>query len=304
VSESGPTWVAGQTPDGKRIREFAFDAAGSVTSTQPFVEYNGTGFATVAALTAGPDGLYFSDLYPEQSSPIGHGANIYRISYTGTAAIGAQVTDEAAHSVRFSSLVTVPGATNLTWTFGDGTSNSEPNPVHIFASNGPFEVKLAVTGASNQVIDDFTRVQFPNAPGIGLVATYSDGSGAQVVRLDGNIDFDWSDEMPPVPAEAFKVVWTGEIVATISALYTFDVNATGTATLRIDGKTVIEGDDPDMTNPIFLEAGHHYTFNLEAVDNAPTGVTQLLWTALGMPSAVVPKEAFYTSSNRRRAVGH
>jgi glucose/arabinose dehydrogenase len=304
VSESGPTWVAGQTPDGKRIREFAFDAAGNVTSTEPFVEYNGTGFATVAALTAGPDGLYFSDLFPEQGSPIGHAANIYRISYTGTVSIGAQVTDSATRSVRFSSTVTVPGATSLTWTFGDGTSSSEPNPVHLFASNGPFEVKLSVTGASNQVVDNYTRVQFPNAPGVGLVATYSDGSGTQVVRLDDNIDFDWRDETPPVPAQTFTVVWTGEIVATISALYTFDVNTTGTATLRIDGKAVIEGDAAGMTNPIFLEAGHHYTFNLETVDNAPNGVTQLLWTALGMPSAVVPKEAFYTSLTRRRAAGH
>ncbi len=304
VSESGPTWVQGQTLDGKRIREFVFDAAGNVLSTKPFVEYNGTGFATVAALTAGPDGLYFSDLFPEQGSPIGHSANIYRISYSGTVAIGAEVTDAAARSVRFSSTVTVPGATNLTWMFGDGSSSKEANPVHVFPSNGPFEVKLSVTGASNQVIDNYTRVQFPDAPGVGLVATYSDASGMQVVRLDGNIDFDWLDKTPPVPSESFTVVWTGEIVATISALYTFDMRTTGTAILSIDGKTVIEGDDPGMTNPIFLEAGHHYTFNLDTVDNVPTGVTQLLWTAPGMPSAIVPKEAFYTPSGRRRAAGH
>jgi hypothetical protein len=201
-------------------------------------------------------------------------------------------------------VVTVPGATNLTWTFGDGTSSSELNPVHVFASNGPFEVKLSVTGASNQVIDNFTRVQFPNGPGAGLVATYSDASGVQVVRVDGNIDFDWRDETPPVPAEAFTAVWAGEIVATISAFYTFDVHTTGTPILLIDGKPVIEGDDPGMTNPIFLEAGHHYTFNLQTIDNAPSGVTQLLWSALGMPAAVVPREAFYSAVTRRRAAGH
>jgi hypothetical protein len=126
----------------------------------------------------------------------------------------------------------------------------------------------------------------------------------QVVRLDDNIDFDWRDEAPPVPAESFTVVWTGENVATVSALYTFDVNTMGTATLRIDGKTVIEGDAPGMTNPIFLEAGRHYTFSLEAVDNAPTGVTQLLWSALGMPASVVPKAAFYSVVTRRHAAGH
>ena len=303
VSESGPTWVQGQTPDGKRIREFVFDAGGKVVSTKPFVEYAGTGFATVAALAAGPDGLYFSDLFPDQGSPIGHSANVYRISYAGTVTIGAEVTDQAARSVKFSSMVTVPGAMNLTWLFGDGSSSTEANPVHVFPSNGPFEVKLSVTGATNQVVDNYTRVQFPDAPGVGLVATYSDAAGAKVVRLDDNIDFDWLDESPPVPAEVFKVVWTGEIVVAVSAFYTFDVRTAGSANLRIDDKPVI-GDSAAVTNPIFLEAGHHYTFNLETVDNAPTGVTQLLWTAPGMPPAVVPKEAFYTSSNRRRAVGH
>jgi glucose/arabinose dehydrogenase len=304
VSESGPTWVPGQTPDGKRIREFAFDAGGKVLSTKPFVEYAGTGYATVAALAAGPDGLYFSDLYPDQGSPIGHGANVYRVSYTGTVAIGAEVTDEAARRVKFSSLVTVPGATNLTWTFGDGSSTTEANPVHVFPSNGPFEVKLSVTGAANQVVDNDTRVQFPDAPGVGLMATYSDADGAHVVRLDDNIDFDWLDEAPPVPANVFRVVWTGEIVTAVSALYTFDVHTNGSAKLRIDDRLVIGDGVPAATNPIFLEAGHHYKFNLETVDNAPTGVTQLLWTAPGMPPAVVPKEAFYTSSTRRRAVGH
>src|SRR6185295_7109187 len=53
----------------------------------PLITYNGTGKATGAALAAGPDGLYFSDLYPDQnfSSPLVGGANILRISYgTGT----------------------------------------------------------------------------------------------------------------------------------------------------------------------------------------------------------------------------
>jgi glucose/arabinose dehydrogenase len=304
VSESGPTWVPGQTPDGKRIREFVFDAGGKVVSTQLFVEYTGTGFATVAALAAGPDGLYFSDLFPEQGSPIGHGANIYRVSYAGSVMIGAEVTDEAARIVRFSSVVTVPGATGLTWMFGDGSSSTEANPVHVFPSNGPFEVKLSVTSAANQVVDNYTRVQFPDAPGVGLVATYSDASGARVVRLDGNIDFNWLDETPPFPAVVFKVVWTGEIVVTVSALYTFDVRTAGPAILRIDDKPVIGGAVPPISNPIFLDAGHHYTFNLETEDNEPTGVTRLLWTAPGMPPVAVPKEAFYASSNRRRAARH
>jgi glucose/arabinose dehydrogenase len=304
VSESGPTWVAGQTPNGKRIREFAFDESGHVVSTEPFIEYAGAGYSTVAALAAGPDGLYFSDLYPDQGSPIDHSASVYRVSYVGTVMIGAEVSDAKSHTVRFLSNVSVPGASGLTWSFGDGSTSTEANPVHTFASNGPFDVRLSVTNAKQQIIDDYTRVQFPEAPGIGLVATYSDASGKQLVRLDDNIDFDWQVEAPPFPEEVFKVSWTGEIVVAVSGLYTFDVRTAGTAVLRIDNKTLIGEDVSSTANPIRLEAGQHYSFTLEISDNAPTGMTQLLWSASGMPSRVVPKAAFYASSIRRRAVGH
>jgi glucose/arabinose dehydrogenase len=304
VSESGPTWVAGQTPDGKRIREFAFDAGGHVTESEPFVEYAGTGYSTVAAVAAGPDGLYFSDLFPAQGSPIGHGASVYRVTYAGAVSIGANVMDQRARTVRFSSGVTVPGARNLSWSFGDGTNSSEPGPIHTFSSNGPFEVRLSVTNAAQQVIDSYTRVQFPDAPGAGLVATYSDASGNQLVRLDSNIDFNWNSAAPPFPHEVFSAVWTGEIVATVSGSYTFGVNSGGSVVLRIGNKTIIGDDVSAASNPIHLEAGQHYTFNLQAVDNSPNGMTQLLWSTPGMPLSVVPKDAFYPSLNRRHSVAH
>jgi len=39
----------------------------------------------LVGLTAGPDGLYFSDLYKDLNyvSPIDRGANIYRLKYIG-----------------------------------------------------------------------------------------------------------------------------------------------------------------------------------------------------------------------------
>ena len=80
VSESGPTYALGQQTNGKRISEFKLDANGNVVgSPTTFVQYVGTGRATVAGLAAGPDGLYFTELYKDQNvvTPIDAGAECF-----------------------------------------------------------------------------------------------------------------------------------------------------------------------------------------------------------------------------------
>ncbi len=84
VTESGPTWAEGPQSLGKRVVQFDV-ADDGLTASEPrtLVEYVGVGRATAVALAAGPDGLYFSDLYKDLDylSPFDRGANIYRISY-------------------------------------------------------------------------------------------------------------------------------------------------------------------------------------------------------------------------------
>jgi glucose/arabinose dehydrogenase len=89
VSESGPTWASGPVGEfGKRISEFALDLNGNLLSGYPrtLIEYSGTGKATIAGLAAGPDGLYFTDLYVDQSfdTAVARGANVLRIRYVGS----------------------------------------------------------------------------------------------------------------------------------------------------------------------------------------------------------------------------
>ena len=306
VTESGPTWVSGSTERGKRIREFAFDASGHVISTRPFLEYAGSGHATVAALAAGPDGLYFSDLFPDQGSPIGHDANVYRIRYIGRVVIAAAVADEAPRTVRFSANVTVPDYRGLTWDFGDGTTSSELSPMHTFAANGPYDVKLSVVGEHDSVFEDYKRVQFPNVAGSGLVATYTDAQGGRFSRIDPQVNFDWQFDAPPIAADSLNIIWTGGIAASISGLYAFDLHTDGNGVLRIDGRTVIDTRSHDasaVTNPILLEAGRRYSFLLECDDTPMAGFTQLLWSVDGLPARVVPSTAFYPVTGRHRAVG-
>jgi glucose/arabinose dehydrogenase len=87
VTESGPTYATGPQVNGKRIVEFAPDPVTGEIGGHPhdLVEYTGTGKATALGLAAGPDGLYFTELYKDQdySSPIDPGARLFRIRYTG-----------------------------------------------------------------------------------------------------------------------------------------------------------------------------------------------------------------------------
>lgn len=81
VSEAGETYSLGPGARGKRITEYVLDAQGNlVTGPVDFVRYTGAGRSTVVGLAAGPEGLYFTDLYPESgSNPLVAGANLLRV---------------------------------------------------------------------------------------------------------------------------------------------------------------------------------------------------------------------------------
>ena len=84
VSESGPTYAPGAQANGKRIVEFVLDANGNrVSGPTALVEYTGTGRSTIVGLAAGPDGLYFTELYEDtgDNGPTAVGARVYRVRY-------------------------------------------------------------------------------------------------------------------------------------------------------------------------------------------------------------------------------
>ncbi len=90
VTESGPTFGQGAQVLGKRIVEFVFaPTTGTLVSgPAPLVEYTGSGYATAVGIAAGPDGLYFSELYKDINTvtpivPTVRGANILRVRYVG-----------------------------------------------------------------------------------------------------------------------------------------------------------------------------------------------------------------------------
>ena len=86
VSESGPTYATGPQTNGKRIVEFALDAAGNrIGDPTTLIEYRGTGQSSIVGLAAGPDGLYFTELYEDSGAngATGVGARVFRVRYVG-----------------------------------------------------------------------------------------------------------------------------------------------------------------------------------------------------------------------------
>jgi len=101
VTESGPTYAYGQNSQGKRITEWILDANGAlVAGPIPFVEYTGSRRATVCGLEAGPDGLYFTDLYADASnSPTASGANLLRVFWRSVPDCNGNGADDACDLV-------------------------------------------------------------------------------------------------------------------------------------------------------------------------------------------------------------
>jgi glucose/arabinose dehydrogenase len=155
VTESGPTNAPGPQALGKRISELILDADGSLQGGPlPLVEYIGAGRGTAVGLAAGPDGLYFTDLYKNfgTSTPTAPGASVFRVFWTGIADFDADVMSGSAFlPVRFRDLSDLPGATAWHWEFGDGTSSDERSPLHVYQSGGSFDVRLTVTTPAGQV---------------------------------------------------------------------------------------------------------------------------------------------------------
>ncbi len=178
VTESGPTYAPGPQLLGKRISEFVFDLDGNLVSgPAPLIEYSGAGRATATALAAGPDGLYFADLYKDfgAASPIDRGANVFRVRWNGIADFSSPTgtTGGAPWTVEFEDLSDVPAPTAWHWDFGDGASSDQRNPTHTYLLPGAYDVRLTVTGSAGPavrqkpayvVVGPATRVLVPLAP--------------------------------------------------------------------------------------------------------------------------------------------
>ncbi len=159
VTESGPTAGVGPWAQGKRIVEFQLHSnpdispgLAKLSGPTTLVEYTGSGRATALGLAAGPDGLYFTDLYKDFGGMTEAGGNVLRVRFTGVGSITGTVRDLGGAPISGATVSTSPGNYMAT-TLANGTYTI-PN---VFT--GTYTVTAQKPGYSTETVPAVQVVQ-------------------------------------------------------------------------------------------------------------------------------------------------
>ncbi len=142
-----PLHVTFQSESNGTISEWKWDFGDSSTGTGETVTHTYTrpGTYSVSLMVRGPDGTSVEmreNLITAGTSLTPPQARFRTDKRTGYAPLTVQFTDQSLGKV-----------TDWKWDFGDGSSATEKNPVHVFNETGVFSVSLTVSGPTgiNQV---------------------------------------------------------------------------------------------------------------------------------------------------------
>ena len=340
VTLSGSTYAAGPLQRSKGIVEFpdlqSVGPDGKLTESPSFlVKYNGTGRATTVALAAGPDGLYFSDLYEDTGAngATTPGANIYRIRYVGDAG-GMLPTIANPATANPDDLLTGTttqldvlgaddgGESNLTYTWGlignppasvtfsDNGTNSAKNTTANFTTNGTYQFYVAIRDVAGQSAISTVTVtvrSFLTDTGNGLTARYYDDinlTNLFQTRIDATIDFDWGADapLPGMGSDTFSVRWVGFVLPRFSETYTFTTTTDDGVRLWVETLATpvidrwMDQSATSWTGTVTLNAGQLYLIRMDYYENGGAAVSRLEWQSDSQPREVVPQGRLYAST--------
>jgi len=197
------------------IKRLTLDPNGNVTGSFNFEPPDGTPdgpFGDIVYLGQGPDdALYYVDLgFSDTTGQTGI-SKIRRIRFISSnqppaVAASAQPTSGPAPlTVSFSTAGTVdPEGDPLSyvWDFGDSTTSTEANPIHTYATSGPFSARVAVSDGNSTTLSAPIAISVGSPP-TPVISSPTDGA---LFRAGDPIAFsgDASDaEDGPLPASAF-----------------------------------------------------------------------------------------------------
>lgn len=309
VSNSGPTYGEGPQAYGKRIQEFVLDpkTGERIGGPTTLVEYTGIGRASVGGLAAGPDGLYFTDIYRDDGvgGPAARGANVYRVRSLDSVNFSADVhvACSAPLTVQFTDRTTGGPPIFWLWLLGDGEISLEQNPQHTYAQAGTYDVTLIVIDAEGTP-RWVTRPAYVGAGRVGLRAEgYAIGafdeiyqySGPRQARVDPTVDsaIGGGLEFPELGTTHFFTRWTGQLQSLDAGSYTFSTVSDDGIRLWVDNQLLIDNwiahDPTTDTATITLAADQAYDIRLDYYQSTGTGEARLRWTPPGQAEQVIPQ---------------
>lgn len=275
-TESGPTWAAGPQENGKSISSIGISADGRKLDSgrQVFVEYDGSGRASAAGIAAGPDGLYFTNLYKDfdYESPIDRGAEVYRVRWTGYADFDVQFASADALTVDFEDATVARGINSWTWDFGDGTGSSEPAPRHRYGREGSYIVRLTARGLG----ETFVRTKKIRAGGSDE-KLHGSFIGSDTLWDESQLVRAWGE------SESFTVRWRGTLRPRFSETYRLRSSSSGVTRIFVNGQPVEEG--------IELEAGQAYPVVVDFEHRGGNAFLTVFWESDSQGSLAIPRSS-------------
>jgi WD40 repeat protein len=162
----------------------------------------------------------------------------------------------------------------------------------------PWEKAITFTAGTRLRVAPDLELDTPGDDGRGLLAEYfagDDFSNKVLTRIDPRIHFLW-DRDPPhadVPADHFKVRWTGYIKTPRPGRYRLAADADDRLTVTIDDKTVFDAEHGDASGEVDLTDRPHPII-VEYGDWDLEAYTVLAWSLPGIfAQQAVPAEAFF-----------
>jgi hypothetical protein len=131
------------------------------------------------------------------------------------------------------------------------------------------------------------------SPGGGLFGVVTFRGGRRQERLDGTIATgNFSDELQS-EGEPYGAVWRGSLVAPASGGYAMGLRASGSAELKLDGRSVLRSEgarDKTVRASVALGAGEH-AVELSFEASVEPARLEWTWTPPGGEISVVPQSA-------------
>ncbi len=192
----------------------------------------------------------------------------------------------------------VPGDTvgDVTWDFGDGTTDVGLSIVHEYAELGQYDVSVTVSDGEGATTVVFVVVNFVNAPPeISIVGDLTAINEGDTITLEGSgtdpggDEFEWawqfedaegSGELPPrVDGSTAEYTYrdNGVYTITLYATETVDTDSVGTASVQLTVNNV----DPTIANTAPEEATEleEYAWQIEVTDPGDDTFTYALTDA-------------------------